>query len=297
MLTHHKKALISLAASTLISTSPVLAMSPQNNPANQRLLAACASSQHNLAAIKRPLNAGANPNTTVTRALNLSPNSQRITSNAEIIGYAPLHLVTMHNHVQAVPILLHAKANVDATTNAKETALHFAARLGLHDITQLLLEQNASVSIRTIKNYTPLHEAAAQGHTQIAALLLKHNASLDQEKRASETALHLACLNGHYDVASLLISQNALVNAEDIRRHTPLSNAIQARNPHIVKLLLDSGATPPTPGSIAAKEIEKLLAQLPQSPSPAAESPLQEVDVYLEANSMTTSDDEKAPKD
>lgn len=295
MITHKKHALISLATSILVSVSPLRAMSPQNNPANQRLLAACATSQLNLIAIKKPLNAGADPNTTVTRALNLSPNSRRIKGAAEIIGYAPLHLVAMHNHLAAVPLLLSAKANINATTHAKETALHFAARLGLHDMAQLLLTHNASVSECTSSSYSPLHEAAAHGHTQIAELLLAHRASAGQEQRSTQTPLHLACLNGHYDVASLLITHNALVNDTDMRLHTPLSNAIQAKNPRIVQLLLESGATPPPLDSIAFTEIQKLLPQLSQSQSLVAEQSTPEI-ANPAAMVIPDSSDEKEPE-
>ena len=56
-------------------------------------------------------------------------------------------------------MLLDLGSAIEATTHAKETALHIASRLGKADIVALLVNRGANIEARDISGCTPLHFA------------------------------------------------------------------------------------------------------------------------------------------
>ena len=59
------------------------------------------------------------------------------------------------------------------------TALHWAARCGLPDHTELLLAAGASPAVRSRYGETPLHMAAAEGHGACVTALLRAGAAVE----------------------------------------------------------------------------------------------------------------------
>jgi len=93
-----------------------------------------------------------------------------------------------------------------------------------------------------------INEAVALGNEKHLIELLEETPSLAKEYWSPDgfTCLHLACFFGQKPIVDILLNSGAFVNAE-ARNHmkvTPLHSAASARNPEIVKKLLEHGAHP-----------------------------------------------------
>ena len=88
-------------------------------------------------------------------------------------GWTALHWAVYWGYRKnAVVQLLIGKANIHATTNAEETALHIAAENGYEAVAHLLIENNANVEAKTENGNTALHLASHNGHEAVARLLI-----------------------------------------------------------------------------------------------------------------------------
>jgi len=110
--------------------------------------------------------------------------------------------------VEIVRILIHANANLNATSNAifpmnfrqygqemisyGYTALMLAAHNGHVEIVRLLIQANANLNAKTTGGYTALILAAMKNHVEIVRLLIQANPNLKVEKNIKgETAYNL----------------------------------------------------------------------------------------------------------
>ncbi|KAI9853467.1 MAG: hypothetical protein M1824_001230 [Vezdaea acicularis] len=137
-------------------------------------------------------------------------------------GTPGLSLAVLQRHKDVVRLLLASGANIEASNDIGDTALHQAAACGDEDMVQLLLLSGANV------------------------------AALDPR---GSTALHMAAAHGHEVVVQLLLTSGANVAALDRYGHTALQHAITRRNKTMVQLLLRSGA------SVAALDCERAAAR------------------------------------
>lgn len=65
------------------------------------------------------------------------------------------------HHLGVVSLLLNAGADVDATSDAGETPLHFVAVFDRFQTAKMLITAGANLEIADVQKETPLHEAAA----------------------------------------------------------------------------------------------------------------------------------------
>ncbi|MBV9765459.1 MAG: ankyrin repeat domain-containing protein, partial [Acidobacteriaceae bacterium] len=126
--------------------------------------------------------------------------------------------------------------------NEGATPLHYAARDGRKELTELLLTDKADVNATDNSGYTPLYYAAYEGHNETAELLIANKADVNAKDKDGETSLHAAALHGYNDVVELLLANKADVNVRDSDGNTPLHNAASVNYPDVAKLLLASGA-------------------------------------------------------
>jgi ankyrin repeat protein len=172
--------------------------------------------------------------------------------------------VQLHDR-ETVKALIDRGCDVNrATPEALErkTALHLITEKKLQyqedDILNLLWQAGADFSARTlVGGKLVLHFAARDDCSSIAAQLLDepHYCTDINATTLSygETALHITAFNGSYSVAQLLLERGAnteighvkgTYHERDWDRLTPLAVAASRFRNGMVKLLLDSGASP-----------------------------------------------------
>ena len=112
-------------------------------------------------------------------------------------GPAPVADAAMKRDSEAVRTLLKNGADVNAAQGDGMTALHWAARNGDVELTQMLLYAGANVKATTrLGGYTPLLMAAEQGHAGVIAALLAGGADAKAANALGTTPLMLAAAVG-----------------------------------------------------------------------------------------------------
>jgi ankyrin repeat protein len=198
-----------------------------------------------------------------------------IINEIDVSGCTPLMRAAQRGHGDAVLLLLHKGANVNARTANKSTALHAAARLGLCDIVRILVDAGADLVIVDDSGYDALRIAAAGGFDDIVKLLIECRIDVKGSTVEGETALHLAALYGHHRVISLLISEaGAVVNSVNKKGLTPLHLASREGYLDVVQLLLEAEAYPSAQPTKDDKDGQDEL-QRPVSLIPGILTPLQ----------------------
>ncbi|NXC01788.1 ASB18 protein, partial [Orthonyx spaldingii] len=171
-------------------------------------------------------------------------------------GTAPLHLCTSRDSLGCARLLLRHGATVDLPSEAGgDTALHVAARHGLHDHARLYLQRRARVDARNAREETALGILCGQApglgedSLQLFQLLAAHGADVDARDESWRSPLHRACGAANAGLVRLLLRHGADVNAIDYDGVSPLGCALQAAasnresRPHLtVQLLLNHGS-------------------------------------------------------
>ncbi len=125
-------------------------------------------------------------------------------------GVTPLHLTSIHGHVNIARLLLAAGARVDTPSDGDlMTSLHYAAFHGKAEITQYFLgtmecEKQAIVNSTDSYGNTPIALAAENGHDGVVTLLLAHGAEGTIPDGKGETPLQKAERGWHERTAACL---------------------------------------------------------------------------------------------
>jgi ankyrin repeat protein len=127
---------------------------------------------------------------------------------------------------------------------ARETPLHYAAFIGMHDVAAfLIVEHSQDVNARGFEmKGTPLHVALQHGHTAVARLLLKHGADAKARDKDENTPLLLASRYGNVEVVRILLDDGADTEARDNRKCTSLLLASKYGCVGAVRALLEHGS-------------------------------------------------------
>lgn len=183
--------------------------------------------------------------------------------------HGPLKEAIVIGHSETVSSLLQKKAELP------RNALILACYGGFVDIAKLIVNQHppstkklnqaligateegqfaaveylltfSDIDVNTSKNTSPqnmpLVKAIEEGHTQIAQLLIAHGADkAAAQKQLTCTNLGFAAALGDIEEVRRLV-QSEPINAQDSKGYTALSRAVIARQPAIVKLLIEAGA-------------------------------------------------------
>eukprot|EP00455_Lapot_gusevi_P040423 TRINITY_DN4572_c0_g2_i1.p1 TRINITY_DN4572_c0_g2~~TRINITY_DN4572_c0_g2_i1.p1 ORF type:complete len:486 (+),score=67.89 TRINITY_DN4572_c0_g2_i1:111-1568(+) len=139
-------------------------------------------------------------------------------------GSTALHVAALNGDVHVVDYLAQ-QANVDATTQAGETALAWAAFKGHLPVVQCLLRHAANIHATNQAGDTALHEAALAGHLPVLACLIQHTANIHATNKLGDTVLHSAARSGDLNLAMYLLQQGANIHATNQKGQTPSSLA------------------------------------------------------------------------
>ncbi|KAL4862317.1 ankyrin repeat-containing domain protein [Aspergillus spectabilis] len=167
------------------------------------------------------------------------------TDERDFMGDTPLLLACLTGEESAIPILIHAGANVNAAHNNGSTPLHITAQQGKAAIMEILIRGGALVDVQNNAGRTPLHElaiAGAEGSEEAAELLLDSGAFVDMMDYWGNTPLHLSALGKRVGVVEILLRYEASVNTKNSHAETALHEASRLDFGDGVEVLLRNGA-------------------------------------------------------
>ena len=157
---------------------------------------------------------------------------------------APVADAAMKRDTEAVRALLKNGADVNAAQGDGMTALHWAARNGDPELTQMLLYAGANVKATTrLGGYTPLLMAADLGHATVIAALVSGGADVKAANALGTTPLMLAAASGNPQAVTILVENGAEIEAkEKTFGQTPLMFATSHNRVEAIKALIKAGA-------------------------------------------------------
>jgi ankyrin repeat protein len=181
---------------------------------------------------------------------------------------APVAEAARSRDADAVRTLLKNGEDVNAAQGDGMTALHWAARNGDAELTQMLLYAGANVKATTrLGGYTPLLMAADQGHAAVIAALLSGGADAKAPNALGTTPLMLAAASGNPQAVTILVENGAEIDAkENTFGQTPLMFAAASNRVEALKALIKAGADLKATskvnnvGSLSGREQEFLAA-------------------------------------
>ena len=135
-----------------------------------------------------------------------------------------LHLAICH--VEAIELLIDARASLNSCSKDGSTALFQAAALpGACLTVAALLRANADVNRANLEGHTPLHAAARGNNASAIEVLLKANADVKLVDNQGKTALSEAARCSDEGTVRLLVEGKSDLNQADGDGNTPFDIA------------------------------------------------------------------------
>ncbi|XP_065647593.1 palmitoyltransferase ZDHHC17 isoform X2 [Hydra vulgaris] len=156
-----------------------------------------------------------------------------------------LHWAAINNRLEIVQYYLSKGAQVDKLGgNLNATALHWAIRQGLLDMTILLINNGADPLIEDSEGCSCLHVAAQLAHSSIVAYLIAKGLDVDLlDKNGMTPLMWSAYRSFSVDPTRLILNFGASVNFADSKHNnTALHWAILSSNTNVIVPLLQAGA-------------------------------------------------------
>ena len=123
------------------------------------------------------------------------------------------------------------------------SALHWSAKNGNTEITELLLDAGADPNVTSKIGKTPVTVAAESGEVEVLSILIDRGGNIEAIDQIGGTPLLWAAgLSPSSDTVAYLIKVGGNVNLIDTNGMTPLIWAAGIGKPDTVKLLIDNGA-------------------------------------------------------
>ncbi len=145
-------------------------------------------------------------------------------NSAQGDGATALHWAAIRNDLEIGRLLIHAGANVNASTRIGAlTPLFLAAAAGNAAMISELLESGASANAaNSVNGTTALMKAAASGSAESVRLLLDHRADTNaRESGLGQTAVMFAAAANRADVVTLLAARGADLKVTSKVTHIP----------------------------------------------------------------------------
>ena len=159
-------------------------------------------------------------------------------------GQAALHTAVFSGHPNIVLLLIEHGADVNQPSR-RGYPLHIAAGHASSnrvEIVKLLLENGAKVDVRAKNHSTPLHWTDEDKGAEVAKLLINHGANVNAVSKINETPLHWSARKEELAVMKVLINHGAIIDSKNYVGMTPLLVAAKKGKSRAVELLLDNGA-------------------------------------------------------
>jgi ankyrin repeat protein len=229
---------------------------------------------------------------------------------------APVADAAMFEDVAEVRSLLQNGADVNAAHGDGMTALHWAARHGHVELTEMLVYAGGHLDATTrLGPFTPAMIAAEGGHGDVVEVLLEAGADPEVATSTGVTALHLAARSGSEEAVRALLDRGAAVDAmENAWNQTPLIWAADAGRSAVVELLILAGADVTTQSKVviprdleaedavlsreyAARMAEVRAARLAEATGGADTTPPAEETEDEDASSEEGDEEEESPEE
>lgn len=257
-------------AGILLTLTTALAAGPSETPVTKRTSpqhdtrVADAAEQHDAAAVRALLSAGADVNAQQVDGMSalhwavyhddakLTQELIQAGANVKAVnryGWPPLSLACMNGNAKIVEELLDAGADPQTALPGGETALMTAARTGRLGAVQALLARGADVNAREHHNQTAMMWAAAEGNLEVVDALLAAGADFRTPLDSGFTPLFFAVREGRTETALRLLEAGLDVNAsmqgkKNRNGPNPLLLAVENGHFETAVALLAAGADP-----------------------------------------------------
>ena len=160
-------------------------------------------------------------------------------------GATALHIACVEGNTDAIIKLLGVPGvDKDAQDDYGVTPVYDAASWGYSDIVSILAGAGADIEIPEYDGATPVHDAASYGYTETVKTLAGLGAILEAAGGPEmDTPLATAAYHGYMDVVEYLVEQGVDLNMRDRDNKTALFWAIWSNYPHVIRVLMENGAT------------------------------------------------------
>merc|ERR1711904_705110 len=114
--------------------------------------------------------------------------------------------------VAMVPMLIQAKADLDAQDGEGKTPLHVAIDENHDNVVDCLLQSKADVNVGNLLSNmqnSPLMDAAHENKTDLASRLILARADVNKQGKQGLSALHLAARRGNPKMVQILMEARA----------------------------------------------------------------------------------------
>lgn len=163
---------------------------------------------------------------------------------AAVASDSPVADAAMKRDAATLRTLLKTGADVNAAHGDGMTALHWAARHGDVETVRMLLHAGANVRATTrLGGFTPILLASQMGHAAVMQELVARGGDPKGTTTAGTSALMLAAASGRVDAVKVLLGAGADLHAQEpTRRETALVFAVAANRLEATRLLIAAGA-------------------------------------------------------
>ncbi|CAK8995609.1 Cortactin-binding protein 2 (CortBP2) [Durusdinium trenchii] len=151
----------------------------------------------------------------------------------------PLLAAAEAGRLEAVQLLVRAKAEVNYQDTSGFHALYLAAGSGVPEVVSCLLLQNADLHLRNRSGYTALHNAVGCGQAECIKVLLQANGDLNLKTRSGVAPVHLAAISNQSASLEVLKQCRANLDMPAVGGNTPVHEGVMQNNPEIIQKLFD----------------------------------------------------------
>jgi ankyrin repeat protein len=143
-----------------------------------------------------------------------------------------------NGHVASLETLLRKGADIEASDENGNRALHIAALKGCTEVVETLLRSGADKEAPCETGDRPLHLATHQGHLATVDALLKSGAQIHANGHGMYSPLHYAANGGHIEIVELLLRNGANTLAMNQAGQLPVDLAKIHGHDHVIELLV-----------------------------------------------------------